>query len=200
MIVNAIVSLVGILVFLFIFWRLLKEDYTSEIIFSSGFIVIAGGLLGILAAKLFFPAWWFWLGFLGLCLGFGAASVKFRLRFYESLEAIVLGMFPLFVLIFLTHAILNSNLFSLLFSVLTASLLLLFYFLNENYKNFTWYRSGRAGFSGLLVLGVFFILRALVSGFSPNVLSFVGKFDAVISGITAFFVFLLLYNLSRSER
>lgn len=200
MIVNILVSLVGILIFLFVFWRRLKEDYSSEIIFSSAFLMILGVIFGVLVTSVTLPSWWFWGAVLGMSLGVAVSALKIKLRFYETLEACVLASLPWVILIFLTHSIVESSLFSLLFSVLTASLFLLFYYLNENYKDFTWYKSGRVGISGLFVLGVFFIIRALVSTFSPFVLSFVGKADTIISGAYAFIVFLLLYNLAKSER
>ncbi|KKT33345.1 MAG: hypothetical protein UW21_C0012G0005 [Candidatus Woesebacteria bacterium GW2011_GWB1_44_11b] len=53
------------------------------------------------------------------------------------------------------------------------------------------------GFSGLLVAGLFFLIRAGVATAFPTVLSFVGGVEGTVSGIVAFAFFLGLYNLSR---
>lgn len=200
MLASILVSLIGILVFLFIFWRRLKEDYSTDIVFSSVFIIVFTCLAGGFISLKFFPEWWFWGATFGIILGFTIAALRFSLRFYETVEAVVLGLFPWLIVLFITDSVRNSSLFSILYSVTIIAELVLFNYLEENYKNFTWYKSGRAGFSGLTILGIFFIIRAVIALFSPFVLSFVGKTDAILSGVSAFIVFLLLFNLSKVQQ
>lgn len=199
MIVSILVSLVGILVFLFVFWRRIKEDYAGDVIFTVGFLVVAGIILGNLVSKQLFPIWWFWASILGAALGILLGIVRFSLRPLETLEAAILGLLPWVILIFWLDSIKNSSLVSLIYSVGILALLGLFYFLDGHYKDFTWYKSGRVGFAGLTVAGFFFILRAAIAIFFPSVLSFVGKFEALVSALSAFIFFLLIFNLARSE-
>lgn len=199
MIVNILVSLIGILIFLFVFWRRIKEDYASDVVFTAGFLVVAGIILGGLISKQFFPSWWFWASAVGASFGILLGIVRFSLRPFETVEAGVIGLLPWVILIFWLDSIKNSSLVSLIYSVGILALLGLFYFLDGHYKDFTWYKSGRVGFAGLTVAGFFFILRAAIAIFFPSVLSFVGKFEALVSALSAFIFFLLTFNLARSE-
>src|SRR5258708_32013600 len=64
---NSLVGfLVGILGFLFLFWRRLKEDYTSDQIFSFGFLLVGALLIGSILGLLVHtpPGLWFWGAFL----------------------------------------------------------------------------------------------------------------------------------------
>jgi len=72
----------------------------------------------------------------------------------------------------------------------------LFYFLETKYKKISWYRSGRVGFSGLTTAAIFFLLRAAISPFYPNLLTFSGSFEYLFSGLVAFILFFLVYNLA----
>jgi hypothetical protein len=93
----------------------------------------------------------------------------------------------------------NLSAISLLAAVATLILIVTFYFFETKYKNFSWYKSGKVGFSGLAVLGIFFLVRALVALSFSFVLSFAGKFESVFSGITAFLFFLGVFNLARQK-
>ncbi|OGM76585.1 hypothetical protein A2210_01785 [Candidatus Woesebacteria bacterium RIFOXYA1_FULL_40_18] len=199
MIENILISLSGILVSLFIFWKKLKEDYTSGIIFTSSFYMLS--LLGIalVLSRFFFPLWWFWSGFLGVSLGFGISLIRFNLRFYETLEATFAALSPWLALVLLADSVRNASLISFLAFFMVLLLITFYYFLDSQYKNFHWYKSGRVGISGVITLALFFLLRGVISTFFPFVISFVGKYDAVFSTALAFLFFLLTYKLSKSE-
>ena len=108
-----------------------------------------------------------------------------------------MGILPWLGLIFLKDSIKLSSLTSFLAFFAVACLLTLFAYLDASYKNFSWYRSGRVGFSGLTTLGVLFLLRAAFASFFPDVISFV-KYEAILSGVAAFVIFLAIFNLARS--
>jgi len=199
MFAKIIFNLLGILVFLFIFWKRLKEDYPSSQIFTTGFYIIIGIFLAMtISAKMLKP-WWFWLSFSTAISGLVLAVLKFKLKFFETFEAGVIATLPWLGLAFLSDSIQKSNLVSFVSFVVTTLLIVLFYFLDAHYKRFSWYKSGRVGFTGLTTLGLFFLLRAAVAPVIPNVLSFSGKYEAVISGILAFISFLLVFNLARTR-
>ena len=188
----------GIIIFLFFFWKRLKEDYSSERIFSTAFYILFGIGAGFLAVWFFkYQQFWFWASSLGFISGFLLGNYKFELQFFESLEAASIGVLFLLGLIFLADSITFSNTFSLAGFGVIFLLIGFWFFLESKYKNFSWYKSGRVGFSGLLVAGLFFLIRAGVATAFPTVLSFVGGVEGIVSGIVAFSFFLGLYNLSR---
>lgn len=198
MIGNILTTLVGIILFLFLFWKRLKEDYPSSQIFTTSFYVLVGVLLGFLVSLKVSPQSWFWFELIGIILGLGVGILRYKLRFFEVLEALTLGLLPWLALVFLRDSIINSSLASFLSFFAVTCLITLFAFLDSHYKNFSWYRSGRIGFSGLTTLGTFFLLRAAVASFFPFVISFVGKYEAILSGVAAFGFFLATFNLARS--
>ena len=199
MLTNILVNLLGIFVFLFIFWRKLKEDYTSGIIFTTAFYMLSLMAVGFILSRLFFSSWWFWAGILGISVGFAISLIKFNLRFYETLEATFAALSPWLALVFLADSVKNTSLISFLAFFVVLLLITFYYFLDSQYKNFHWYKSGRVGISGVITLALFFLLRGLSSTFFPFVISFAGKVEAIISAVLAFLFFLLTYKLARSE-
>lgn len=203
-------SLLGVLPFLFFFWRKLRDDYSSAQIFGAGFYMIffillfAGisifGLSGIIpTTPVFSPTGlWFWGSVLGFVVGLTLAVIKLNVRFFETFEAASIGLLYWLGLVFIFDSIKSQSTSSLISFGVTAGLIGLFYFLNRRYKKFTWYRSGKIGFSGLATVGVFFLLRSILAFFFPFVLTFVGRVDALISGSVSFILFLLLYSLAES--
>lgn len=199
MIENILVFFLGALFFLFLFWKRLKEDYVSKDIFSTAFYILAGITLSWLVSRNFLPQWWFWLALLGVVLGGTWAVVKFRLRVFEVLEALVFGLLPWLSLIFLLDAVKNENTLSLIGFLVILIFLLSFVAIDSRYKRFTWYKSGRVGFSGLIILGFFFLLRTFIAGSFTDMLSFAGRPDSVLSGTVAFISFLMIFNIARQK-
>lgn len=199
MIFSIAINIFGFFVFLFLFWRRLKEDYVSGQIFTTGFFIFFGLIVFYILSKIFFPGWWFWITFGGLSLGLISGVVKNHLRFYETIEAAILGILSWNALFFLGDSVRYTSLSSFIAFAVLILLLGFFYFLDTHYKNFSWYKSGRVGLSGLLTLATFFVFRSVASGFTPNIISFAPKFEMMISGAFAFILFLLIYNLARSK-
>jgi hypothetical protein len=199
MLVNFLLGIVGVLFFLFIFWERLNEDYSSDVIFQVATAVLAGIAVGLIAAKLFAPAWFFWISTLGALAGMSLMLVKFKLRFYETLEALFLAAMPAISIVFFKDSISRSALNSFLAFVGTLVLIFLAYWFDLNYKNFSWYKSGRIGFAGLAVAIIFFLARVMVVIFGFDVVSFVGRSEVLVSGLAALICTGLLINLGRKE-
>lgn len=198
MIENIVFNALGVFFVLFLFWKRLKEDYASGIIFTTAIYSILGTLAGYFIASKFFPAWWFYVEAIFLMLGFLLGVLRYKLRFFEVLEALVISYIPWIAFIFLKDSIQSQNIASLFVFLYFLILFITFFVLDKHYKRFVWYKSGRIGFSGLTILGALFLARALVGAFNLPVLSFVGESDAIVSAIIAFVSFLMIYNLSRS--
>lgn len=182
--------------FLFLFWKRLKEDYSSEQIFASAFFQLVGIGLGVAIAS-FFGDWWFWIIFVVLVIAQLIGIAKHKLRGFEIVEASVFSMIPWLSLYFLFDSIKTSRVSSLVGFLLFLASIGVFNLIDSKYKGFSWYKSGKVGFTGLAVLGLIFLIRAILAIFFQNVLSLVGKVDIILSSIVAFISFLLLFNLSR---
>lgn len=200
LIASLAVNILGIFVFLFIFWKRLREDYSSEIIFKAAFFILIGILIGFLVSFKFLTIASFWFTLVGAFWGLGFAIFNLRVRFYETLEAFIISAFPWLSFIFLLDSVFHSSLSSFLAFVGILIFVFISYYLDTHYKNFTWYKSGRIGFAGLVTLSLFFIVRSVLAIFTIHMLSFVGlKVEAIISGAAAFVCFILLFNLGRTE-
>lgn len=195
------VNLLGILVFLFIFWKRLKEDYSPEIIFRSAFNILIGvGILYLIALK-FLPVGSFWLSSIGAVLGLALSMFTLRVKFYETFEAMVISVFPWIGLIFLLDSVFHASLSSFLAFIAILIFVFLSYYLDSHYKEFAWYKSGKIGFAGVATLGVFFVARAMLAIFKIPMLSFiVFKVEAAISGVAALTCFILLFYLAKAEK
>lgn len=190
-------NILGLLIFLFVFWKKLKEDYISSHIFSTSFYVIFLVLITILLSHFFIPSYWFWLVFLAFLLGIVLGKWRFDMRFYETYEAGVISILPWLSFIFLLDAMKTTSWYSFCGFLFIWALVLLYVFLNLNYKSFSWYRSGKVGFCGLAITFVFFLARIPVAIFFPFVLSLSGSFEILLSGLFSFLSILLLFILSR---
>lgn len=199
MLVNLGVDFAGILIFLFIFWKRLKEDYASEIIFKSAFGILAGIAIGVALSFRFFPTGFLWVAFLGSLIGLGFSVSRFRVRLYETLEAVVVSGLPWVSFIFLKDSVEQSSLSSFIAFLALLVIIFIYYFFDQHYKEFAWYKSGKIGFAGLATLGIIFLTRSLLAIMKVPVVSFLGGYEAITSGVVAFICFLLIFNLGRTK-
>jgi len=198
LIASVLINPLGILIFLFIFWKRLREDYSSEIIFKTAFDILAGILIGFLFSLKFNQIGFFWPVFIGSCLGLGLALFGLKIKFYETFEAFIISTFPWMGFIFLLDSIKHSSLSSFLAFIAILIFVFISYYLDTHYKNFTWYKSGKIGFAGIVTLSIFFIARSALAIFGIHMISFVSlRIEAVVSAAAAFICFILLFNLAR---
>jgi len=200
MLVNFGLSVLGILIFLFIFWKRLREDYAGEVIFQSGTCITIGIGLGWAFAAKFFPDWFFWTSLLGGAAGLMLALIRFGMKFYETLEAFIISSLPWLGLVFLKDSVVASSLSSFLAFIVILIMVFISYWLDLHYKGFTWYKSGRIGFAGLALAALIFTIRSFLAISRVTMLSFVGKYEAIVSGGLAFICFLLLFDLGRIKK
>jgi len=138
--------IIGALVFLFLYWKKLRDDYSRDTVFTTGLFVvigsIAGGVGGNLLSKVlmenrvFVPqGTWFWGSVLVSFVFFLFGVRKKKLRFFETFEAYGMGIIVWF-------AIFASILYWPL-SLVLIMFFILYLILNKYYKRFSWYQSGR---------------------------------------------------------
>ena len=197
MLISLVLIILGLLIFLFFFWRRLKEDYLGNQIFGTSFIILVFLFAARIFANQIAENFWFWISIVFVGIGLTIGIARHRLKIFETLEALVIGFLPWISLYFLADAINKASLTSMIGAIAVALLAIMFIILDKHYKKFTWYKSGRAGFSGLIILGFFFLVRAVVELIYDDVLSFSGNQDIYFSGIVAFCAFFVLYNLAK---
>ena len=105
----------------------------------------------------------------------------------------------LFFVISLSETIVDYSVASMILIIGVAFFIALFLFFNIHYRRFTWYKSGKIGFTGLTVAGLFFLTRSLVAMSDLDVLSFAKDMEVVVSGVVSFACFIAVYNLSRKS-
>lgn len=198
-ILQVLLFILAVTGYLFLFWRRLKEDYVVEPIFSSALIILATTLIaGFSFTFLPYDQTWFW----GACLGYFVSLQfvvnKYKFRFFELYEASSRALFVLLGYSYLSHWLINRSSYSLYGFLLILALFVLFAIFERNYRKFTWYKSGKIGFSGLMTIGIFFLVRALLGMFEIPMISLVGKLEFILSGIASFMHFFFVYNLSES--
>lgn len=192
-----ILNLVGLVILLFLFWKRMKDDYLPNQIFSTFFYILFFILVFYLVSIKLFPFWWFWFTYLGFFLGLITGILRFKLKFYETYEAAFLGFLICFSIYLLGDSVKNLNAGSFFGFVVSMVLIGIFQLIDMNYKNFSWYKSGRVGFTGVILSLIFFLVRLLAYIFFPNTLSFVSNYEIYLSSISSFIFVALTYNLSR---
>ena len=195
--VEIITTFVGVLLYLFFFWKRLKDDYIRNQIFTTAFygLVLLGS--GYLISLYFFSSLRFWFSLVGAIIGFVLGIFRYKLKILEVLEAAVLGLLSIFTLILLGELILSREILYLFSFIVLVLLIILFHLLDKYYKGFAWYKSGRIGFSGLTVIGVFFLIYTIVAVTLSGVISFVGNKDYLISLLLAAISFSLVFKLAK---
>ena len=193
-----ILNLIGLIIFLFIFWKRLKEDYLPNQIFSTFFSILFFMLLTYFVSINLFPTWWFWFTFLGFILGLIIGIFRFKLKFYETFEAAFLGFLICFSLYLLGDSVRSLNILSFSGFVVSVILIGIFQYIDMHYRNYSWYKSGKVGFTGLILSALFFLVRVITFMFFPNTLSFVHGYEMYLSAVSSFIFLALTYNLSRS--
>lgn len=199
MLTNIVTGVIGTLISLFIFWKRLKEDYASEIVFRSAFYILLSTGIAFFAVFRFSPEWFLWTELIGVIAGLALSVYVLRMRFYETLEAAVISLLPTVALMFLKDSVFRSSFISFAAFLTSLIFIFVFYYLDLHYKTFSWYRSGKIGFAGLSTLAMIFVVRSAIALIGIPVLSFVGKYEAIASGSAAFVCFLMIFVLARSE-
>lgn len=192
-----IANILGIFILIFLFWLRLKDDYHYEKIFNLVSFVLAGILIGFISLKFLPSVYLFWVYLIAIIASFTVGIIKLKIRFFESLDSLVISLLPYFGLYLLSQSIKNYSLSSFIGFWIVTVFVFLYFFVDANYRKFTWYKSGRVGFSGLLVAGLFFVVRSVLSVFFVDGPTIMGQLDIYISASFSFVSFLLLFNLAK---
>ncbi len=189
------VTIASVFVFLFAFWRNLKEDYIPSQIFSTAFYVLAFSFTGY-GMSYFASIYTFWIVIvfftIGLIHGFRRKGIKPN----EAVDAMAVSIWLalLFTLpIILIHASIDKVIFYIMVTVSGVA----YFAVKKYYKTFVWYRSGRRGFPAYFSIGLFFLLRSFVSIINPGLTLFQTEYDIFISGLISAVSFFNIFVLGK---
>lgn len=190
-----ILFLLGAFLFLFTFWKRLREDYYENQIFTTGFYIFLFVFVANLFSRYVANSYWFWFSFVGIVLAIIVSSYRFKMRFFEVFEASIVASFIPMILILLYDGFRLRHASSF-FAIAVVTLFIgMYYFLNMHYKKISWYKSGKVGFSGLAVCGMLLLVRGVVAVSGLHVVS-LSTNDWVLSFAFAFLSFLTIIHLS----
>ncbi len=195
-VIYILLVIICLFVFLFVFWRGLKEDYIPSQIFSTSIVIILTVLAGYFCSSFYFKEYRFWFVILTFIIGYIIGSKRSGIKFYEGLDSLISA---LLLSIFISSVILYSyrtvNLF--LFYISIGLSLAIYYIVKKYYKTFIWYRSGRRGFPGLFTTGVFLLTRSAISLIKPDYTLLLTEYDIFFSGLISFVSFLNIFILAK---
>lgn len=190
-------AFIGLVLFSFVVWRKLREDYTDDQIFTLtlSLTVIAG--IGNFLLSQYLAQFPFWPQAVFIFLGLFYLIRKMNMKFFEAADAFAPAWF-IFYLFFLVGVFIEEGLllnkYSELFAPIVA--LLAYQFFQKNYRRFSWYPSGKVGFAGLAALVIFFAIRAPVAIYSSGMVLLGGIVDGIASLVLTILLLAALYRRS----
>jgi hypothetical protein len=193
--------LLGI-IYLFLFWRKLREDYYQEALFSLSLVqvLVLTGLYWLIQYRLVLN--FYYLEVVFVVIAYLLVSLWFKRGEVNKIEIIEgsliaywwVNLFWCTLLLFKDWSHWQSLGLEVFVTVLS---LVVYLIVNNNYKKFGWYRSGRVGIAGLTALGAALLLKGSVVFVFPTVFHF--PIAPLIFGAFAFLDFMLVYMLANQK-
>lgn len=206
--ISYLLKIIATILFSYLLWKKLKEDYAHEIIFSFTIISLLAVAFGSMLSKYITPGYDFWIVFILLIINIIWFVKRGHFKFYELLDALPITGLTFFLISNLSNLevqkllgkdIKINDLQNWLHLLFIFILLLLYKGVLKNFRSFTFYPSGKIGFLGLSVLSLYFLFRGLVAIIIPSVLRFTqtkgpSNWDAsnIIDPALSFIVFIFL--------
>lgn len=184
-------NILGVFIFMFIYWKKLKDEYSSEIVFSSVFTYILFLLIFLFVSYRTSFEYWFWFTFAALPATGLFLKLKRKMSLYELLDAFAIAVIPWLVLLFTAEIIITGRVLNLVWAILFCLIAILYKYLESRYKLISWYKSGKIGFLGLVSVLVYFLFRGVASLIGLDLVSVV-KYDFILSFILVIIVITLL--------
>lgn len=187
------------LISLFILWRKIREDYLSSQIFGLAFLIYFSVIVYILTRPLYVIKFSEWVVIIVPVIIILVYCRFARMRLNEVMNALVPGILVSY-LNYYVYAVFSGNTFLILAIIPLILLGFLFAYLEKNFKKLHWYKSGKVGFSGFVVLTILLAGNSIIAFVAPAMVFFSGKINAVIllliAGISALGLWLLSRKVS----
>lgn len=211
----------GSLLFSFVLWKKLRDDYTNSQIYSFTLFSVLASLLGLWVANTWLPEFAFLITFLSFVLSSFLLLKYLQIKFFEFIDAVSIA--SLYFYFLLRVGILlqqieaeGFDLKNISFQVDVAEIILvlisayLYKFFLKRYRQFSWYPSGKIGFAGLATVALFFLFQVPVQVYShttqpqllfglPHVLLTSQLVRAVLS-FTIFIIFIFVIYFRSGRR
>ena len=126
--------------FLFVYYRKLKEDFLPSQIFRDGTLILFCTGVGALISFFIAQQLWFWLSTIGFIIGLIFALIRSRIPILEGLEAASLGALWLLLFYYVFQLITKPTIPEWVGFGGIILTFLIYLFFTFNYKKFTWYR------------------------------------------------------------
>ncbi len=195
-----IANIFGLTIYLFLMWKTLKDDYLYEKIFNLSFGILFSVVLGYAILNFVPVDYWFWVILIVSASTLVFLTARLRMKSFETLEAYSISFLPWLSLYFMNNAILYSKLTSFIAFWFVLFCIFLYFFLKSHYRSYSWYKSGRVGFSGVAVLLFLFLTRFISSFFNIDIISYAPKYEIFLNGSSSLLLVLLMYNLFKEEK
>jgi len=195
---------IGLIFFMYLLWRDLREDYGDEKIINYAWVAMLGFLIGgrvaygLINWGVWNDSWINWISvwtkpgtnylgsYIGLVLVSWLMSLKNQWKFLSFMDDIIKPTLIFSSLLMLDEWI-RSNFYLKLFIYLCLLIgdIFLIFWLKKRYRSFTWYKSGKKGFvllfnNFLFFLAVFMVLILFKDSLISMVLALI---ISLISGV-----------------
>lgn len=165
--------LLGVFLFSFILFQKLREDYTNNQIYSYTLFSVIFTLLGLWAANTWTDQFANIISLIFFILSSAVLLKYLNIKFFEFIDAVSLAVLYFYLFFKLGSLIQYLSSFgvdfqSFFFQRNIAEVVFIVFgiysykFFLKNYRQFTWYPSGKIGFTGLMTSFSFFLFMALV--------------------------------------
>lgn len=182
----SIIRVIGIIIYLYLVWRNMKEEYGDEKMISFAwlsflwFLVGGRGLFGLINWGIFGDSWFNWFlfwthpgfsyfgGFWGIFFFIWWYSQKNGIKLFSILEDLVNNFLWLLFFLLLNDFIFMRDIYLLgaIFGVLLAILMAKYFKLK--YRSWSFYKSGKKGFVFLSMAFILFLSLSIFSLFLGN--------------------------------
>lgn len=193
-----LLSILFSVIFSYIFWKRLKDDYVPEHIFTTEVYVGIGILLAIVIRH-FYPKYWVESAFILAALFCLIGIRRFKMRWNEVLDGLIIALLPGANFYYLVDSVSTRSIESVVMWGTTLLLFFAYFLIDKRYKSFSFYPSGKIGFSGFFVLGVFSIVGLIVAIIGTDMITFNTSLESLFSGISAIVSIVIIVLLSRKS-
>jgi hypothetical protein len=198
-VVNSILYFFAFTISGFIVWKRLKDDYLNYQIFNSYLLVVILIIIGNFIVKNYISNIIFWMDVTAVLIGVFYAFVKYRMRFIETSEAFLVSFLLYLNVYYFDYMFIMKDYRIILISLVTLLSFATFFIFEKLYKSFTWYKSGKIGFSGYAAFFIFMVTRALFSYFFKDLPFYGFYYDSLFSAITALIIMIVVYTIGNRK-
>lgn len=171
----------GLIIFMYLLWRDLRDDYGDQKIINYAWVALLGFLLGgritygLVNWGVWNDSWLNWLSvwskpgtnylgsYLGLVLASWLVSLKNQWKFLALLDDIIKPTLVFSCLLMIDEWVrANFYIKSMVYLILLVLDIVLVNWLKKKYRSFTWYKSGKKGFVLLFNNFLFFLAVVVI--------------------------------------